>query len=198
MPKETNGLQPLAVGQIRKLRPLKQGASSRLVLIVERDKLDGTLLVYLISNLVDAAIPRDLCLSRNFTDGGYEIVVMTDYFSRAIPENFEIENVFGQVDTEFLDRMRRIVFSNPFGKLPDEVLTEGVRLGEFPVQKYDSVWQHRTREFHNFSELTYLRDPISTDHGSRCIQTYVQDPDPESIEKLPHDALFALCRTGSW
>ena len=58
---------PLRVGQIRKLKANHKGGVSRLVLIAEQDRRDGTYLVFLLNNMVEAAIPRDLCLSKDFT-----------------------------------------------------------------------------------------------------------------------------------
>ena len=46
--------EPLGVGQIRKLRANKKGGTSRLVLIAEQDRRDGTYLVFLLNNMVEA------------------------------------------------------------------------------------------------------------------------------------------------
>jgi hypothetical protein len=43
--------EPLKVGQIRKLHPSREIGSSRLVLIADKDKRDGTYLVFLLNNL---------------------------------------------------------------------------------------------------------------------------------------------------
>jgi len=192
-------LEPLRSGQIRKLKPSRKGGTSRLVLIAEQDRRDGTYLVFLLNNMVKAAIPRDLCLSTQFTSASYEIVLMTEYFSRANPEDFELESIIGIVDVAQVERIRSIVFNNPFGKLPDIIICEGVRIGCFPLQKYDSVWQYRASEFDNFLKLTYVRDEIyviSVDFALRSLRQYEVLNDPTLIDDLPLDALFAMCRSG--
>ena len=150
--------EPLKVGQIRKLRTSKKGGASRLVLIVEQDRRDGTYLVYLLNNMVEAAIPRDLCLTTNLTSARYEIVLMTEYLARANPEDFELESILGNIDPVMVDRIRSIAHNNPFGKLPNVIVNQDIRIGQFPMQKYDSVWQYRLSEFDNFLMLTHVRD----------------------------------------
>lgn len=190
--------EPLMVGQIRKLRANKKGGSSRLVLIAEQDPRDGTFLVFLLNNMVDAAIPRDLCLSTELTSARYEIVLMTEYFSRAHPEDFELESILGSVDLEEIDRIRSIVHNNPFGNLPDVVKNQDVRTGQFPMQKYDSVWQFRSSEFDNFQKLTYVRDEayvISMDYALRSLRQFEVLRDPALVDEMPLDALFAMSRS---
>lgn len=192
-------LEPLRSGQIRKLKPNRKGGTSRLVLIAEQDRRDGTYLVFLLNNMVQAAIPRDLCLSTSFTSANYEIVLMTEYFSRANPEDFELESIMGSVEVAQVERIRSIVFNNPFGKLPDVIICEGVRIGRFPLQKYDSVWQYRASEFDNFLKLTYVRDEtyvISVDFALRTLRQFEVLNDPTLIDDLPLDALFAMSRSG--
>lgn len=190
--------EPLMVGQIRKLRANKKGGSSRLVLIAEQDRRDGTFLVFLLNNMVDAAIPRDLCLSTELTSARYEIVLMTEYFSRARPEDFELESILGSVDLEEIDRIRSIAHNNLFGNLPDVVKNQDVRIGQFPMQKYDSVWQFRSSEFDNFQKLTYVRDEayvISMDYALRSLQQFEVLRDPALVDEMPLDALFAMSRS---
>lgn len=192
-------LTPLRPGQIRKLKPNKKGGTSRLVLIAEQDRRDGTYLVFLLNNMVDAAIPRDLCLSTKFTSANYEIVLMTEYFSRANPEDFELGSIIGSVEVAQVEHIRSIAFKNPFGKLPDAIIYQGIRIGGFPMQKYDSVWEYRTSEFDNFLKLTYIRDEIyviSVDHALRTLRQFSVLNDPTLLEDLPLDALFAMSRSG--
>ena len=104
--------EPLRVGQIRKLRANKKGGTSRLVLIAEQDRRDGSYLVFLLNNLVEAAIPRDLCLSTKLTSASYEIVLMTEYLARTHPEDFELESVLGSIDA--LGQLRITIHSENF------------------------------------------------------------------------------------
>lgn len=192
-------IEPLRPGQIRKLKPNRKGGTSRLVLIAEQDRRDGTYLVFLLNNMVEAAIPRDLCLSTKITSAKYEIVLMTEYLARANPEDFEVENMLGCIDEAEAARIRSIAHNNPFGKLPDALISPNVRIGQFPMQKYDSVWHFRTSEFDNFSKLTYVRDQtrlISIDYALRTLKQFEVLNDPELIEELPLDALFAMSRSG--
>jgi hypothetical protein len=189
---------PLEVGQIRKLRTSKKGGASRLVLIVEQDRRDGTYLVYLLNNMVDAAIPRDLCLTTNLTSARYEIVLMTEYLARANPEDFELESILGSIDPVMVDRIRSIAHNNPFGKLPNVIVNQDIRIGQFPMQKYDSVWQYRLSEFDNFLKLTHVRDEsyvISMDYALRALRQYEVLRDPELVDEMPLDALFAMSRS---
>ena len=190
--------EPLKVGQIRKLRTSKKGGSSRLVLIVEQDRRDGTYLVYLLNNMVEAAIPRDLCLTTNLTSAKYEIVLMTEYLARANPEDFELESILGSIDEVMVDRIRSIAHNNPFGKLPNVIVNQDIRIGQFPMQKYDSVWQYRLSEFDNFLKLTHVRDEsyvISMDYALRSLRQYEVLRDPALVDEMPLDALFAMSRS---
>ena len=152
--------EPLGVGQIRKLRANKKGGTSRLVLIAEQDRRDGTYLVFLLNNMVEASIPRDLCLSTKFTSANYEIVLMTEYLARANPEDFELESVLGRIEEMEVNRIRSIAHNNPFEKLPDLIVSPDIKIGQYPMQKYDSVWWFRSSEFDNFLKLTFVRDQI--------------------------------------
>jgi hypothetical protein len=190
--------EPLKVGQIRKLRTSKKGGASRLVLIVEQDRRDGTYLVYLLNNMVEAAIPRDLCLTTNLTSAKYEIVLMTEYLARANPEDFELERILGSIDKVIIDRIRSIAHNNPYGKLPNVIVNQDIRIGQFPMQKYDSVWQYRLSEFDNFLKLTHVRDEsyvISMDYALRSLRQYEVLRDPELVDEMPLDALFAMSRS---
>jgi hypothetical protein len=198
MKSELTIFEPLKVGQIRKLRANKKGGSSRLVLIVEQDRRDGTYLVYLLNNMVEAAIPRDLCLRTNLTSAKYEIVLMTEYLARANPEDFELESILGSIDQVIIDRIRSIAHNNPFGKLPNIIVNEDIRIGQFPMQKYDSVWQYRLSEFDNFLKLTHVRDEsyvISMEYALRSLRQYEVLRDPELVDEMPLDALFAMSRS---
>ena len=198
MKSELTTFEPLKVGQIRKLRANKKGGSSRLVLIVEQDRRDGTYLVYLLNNMVEAAIPRDLCLRTNLTSAKYEIVLMTEYLARANPEDFELESILGSIDQVIIDRIRSIAHNNPFGKLPNIIVNEDIRIGQFPMQKYDSVWQYRLSEFDNFLKLTHVRDEsyvISMEYALRSLRQYEVLRDPELVDEMPLDALFAMSRS---
>lgn len=159
--------EPLKVGQIRKLRANKKGGVSRLVLIAEQDRRDGTYLVFLLNNMVEAAIPRDLCLSKKITSAQYGIVLMTEYLSRANPEDFELESLIGRVEVSQIEKIRSFAFNNPFGQLPADLNSDGLKIGDFPMQKYDTIWNFRAAEFDNFSKLTYVRDTNSTDYAMR-------------------------------
>lgn len=188
--------EPLRVGQIRKLRANKKGGTSRLVLIAEQDHLDGTFLVFLLNNMIEAAIPRDLCLSKKFTSAQYAIVLMTEYFSRANPEDFELDSVMGRVDVAQIKNIRSIAFFNPFGKLPDDIIDEGLSIGSFPMQKYDAIWNFRAAEFENFSKLTYVRNTNSSDYAMRFVAQNPALNDPVLIDECPLHVLYALSRTG--
>jgi len=189
-------LEPLRIGQIRKLKSNKKGGASRLVLIAQRDRRDGTFLVFLLNNMLDAAIPRDVCLSKEVTSAQYNIVLMTEYYSRANPEDFDLDSLIGSIDASEVERITSNAFDNPFGKLPDEILSEGFVIGRFPMQKYDAIWNFRTAEFDNFSKLTYVRDSNSTDYAMRFLRENPVLTDLLLVEDCPIDALYALSRSG--
>jgi hypothetical protein len=91
-----------------------------------------------------------------------------------------------------------IAHNNPFGKLPDVITNPDMRIGRFPMQKYDSVWQFRSSEFDNFLKLTYFRDQayvISVDHALRSLRQFEALRAPELVDELPLDALFAMSRS---
>jgi hypothetical protein len=66
------------------------------------------------------------------------------------------------------------------------------------MQKYDSVWQYRLSEFDNFLMLTHVRDEayvISMDYALRSLRQYEVLKDPELVDEMPLDALFAMSRS---
>lgn len=188
--------EPLKVGQIRKLHPSREIGASRLVLIADKDKRDGTFLVFLLNNALEAATPRDLCISREVASSNYELVLMTEYFSRANPENFDLSTVFGRLDPKEIEKFKALAFRSPFGSLPNEIETDGVFIGKYPVQKFDSIWNYRIDEFDNFQQLTYVRDLNSADYSQRFLQNNPEIKESDLIDDLPLIALFALSRSG--
>ena len=187
----------LEVGQIRKLDSIKGIASSRLVVIVEIDQRDATCLVFLLNNMLEAATPRDFCISKSVAKSKYEIVLMTDYLSRADQARLVNNEILGTIDPLLMNRIREISFKSPFGGLPNNFEKSGVIVGGYPVQKYDSVWLFRDNEIDNFSRLTFVRNPISLDYA---VKFYVNNKNNAAAfisEEVPLDALrfFAISQS---
>ena len=187
----------LEVGQIRKLDSIKGIATSRLVVIVEIDQRDATCLVFLLNNMLEAATPRDFCISKLVAKSKYEIVLMTDYLSRADQARLVNNEILGIIDPILINRIREISFSSPFGGLPNNFEKSGVIVGGYPVQKYDSVWLFRDNEFDNFSRLTFVRNLISLDYA---VKFYVNNKNNAAAfisEEVPLDALrfFAISQS---
>lgn len=187
----------LEVGQIRKLDSIKGIATSRLVVIAEIDQRDATCLVFLLNNMSEAATPRDLCISKLVAKSKYEIVLMTDYLSRADQARLVNNDILGVIDPLLINRIREISFASPFGGLVNNFQKPGVTVGGYPVQKYDSVWLFRDNEFDNFSRLTFVRNPISLDYA---VKFYVNNKNNAAAfisEEVPLDALrfFAISQS---
>jgi hypothetical protein len=187
----------LEVGQIRKLDSIKGIATSRLVVIAEIDQRDATCLVFLLNNMSEAATPRDLCISKLVAKSKYEIVLMTDYLSRADQARLVNNDILGVIDPLLINRIREISFASPFGGLVNNFQKSGVTVGGYPVQKYDSVWLFRDNEFDNFSRLTFVRNPISLDYA---VKFYVNNKNNAAAfisEEVPLDALrfFAISQS---
>ena len=187
----------LEVGQIRKLDSIKGIATSRLVVIAEIDQRDATCLVFLLNNMSEAATPRDLCISKLVAKSKYEIVLMTDYLSRADQARLVNNEILGVIDPLLINRIREISFASPFGGLVNNFQKSGVTVGGYPVQKYDSVWLFRDNEFDNFSRLTFVRNPISLDYA---VKFYVNNKNNAAAfisEEVPLDALrfFAISQS---
>ena len=187
----------LEVGQIRKLDSIKGIATSRLVVIAEIDQRDATCLVFLLNNMSEAATPRDLCISKLVAKSKYEIVLMTDYLSRADQARLVNNEILGVIDPLLINRIREISFASPFGGLVNNFQKSGVTVGGYPVQKYDSVWFFRDNEFDNFSRLTFVRNPISLDYA---VKFYVNNKNNAAAfisEEVPLDALrfFAITQS---
>ena len=187
----------LEVGQIRKLDSIKGIATSRLVVIAEIDQRDATCLVFLLNNMSEAATPRDLCISKLVTKSKYEIVLMTDYLSRADQARLVNNEILGVIDPLLINRIREISFASPFGGLVNNFQKLGVTVGGYPAQKYDSVWLFRDNEFDNFSRLTFVRNPISLDYA---VKFYVNNKNNAAAfmsEEVPLDALrfFAISQS---
>ena len=187
----------LEVGQIRKLDSIKGIATSRLVVIAEIDQRDATCLVFLLNNMSEAATPRDLCISKLVAKSKYEIVLMTDYLSRADQARLVNNEILGVIDPLLINQIREISFASPFGGLVNNFQKSGVTVGGYPVQKYDSVWFFRDNEFDNFSRLTFVRNPISLDYA---VKFYVNNKNNAAAfisEEVPLDALrfFAISQS---
>ena len=187
----------LEVGQIRKLDSIKGIATSRLVVIAEIDQRDATCLVFLLNNMSEAATPRDLCISKLVAKSKYEIVLMTDYLSRADQARLVNNDILGVINPLLINRIREISFASPFGGLVNNFQKSGVTVGGYPVQKYDSVWLFRDNEFDNFSRLTFVRNPISLDYA---VKFYVNNKNNAAAfisEEVPLDALrfFAISQS---
>ena len=187
----------LEVGQIRKLDSIKGIATSRLVVIAEIDQRDATCLVFLLNNMSEAATPRDLCISKLVAKSKYEIVLMTDYLSRADQARLVNNDILGVIDPLLINRIREISFASPFGGLVNNFQKSGVTVGGYPVQKYDSVWLFRDNEFDNFSRLTFVRNLISLDYA---VKFYVNNKNNAAAfisEEVPLDALrfFAISQS---
>ena len=187
----------LEVGQIRKLDSIKGIATSRLVVIAEIDQRDATCLVFLLNNMSEAATPRDLCISKLVAKSKYEIVLMTDYLSRADQARIVNNEILGVIDPLLINRIREISFASPFGGLVNNFQKLGVTVGGYPAQKYDSVWLFRDNEFDNFSRLTFVRNPISLDYA---VKFYVNNKNNVAAfmsEEVPLDALrfFAISQS---
>ena len=187
----------LEVGQIRKLDSIKGIATSRLVVIAEIDQRDATCLVFLLNNMSEVATPRDLCISKLVAKSKYEIVLMTDYLSRADQARLVNNEILGVIDPLLINRIREISFASPFGGLANNFQKLGVTVGGYPAQKYDSVWLFRDNEFDNFSRLTFVRNPISLDYA---VKFYVNNKNNAAAfisEEVPLDALrfFAISQS---
>jgi hypothetical protein len=189
MSNQISEITKIEVGQIRKLEGIQGIANPRLVVIAETDSKDATCLVFLLNNMVEAAIPRDLCLSSIETGSSFDLVLMTEYFSRADQARLVKNKVLGNLKPAVLERIRKTVFDNPFGELPDSIESQGMKIGSYPVQKYDSVWFFRSNEFDNFKALTFVRNPISIDFAHTFYELHQNDLKAYDDPEVPLDAL---------
>jgi hypothetical protein len=187
----------LEVGQIRKLDSIQGIATSRLVVIAEIDQRDATCLVFLLNNMSEAATPRDLCISKSVAKSKYEIVLMTDYLSRADQARLVNNEILGVIDPLLINQIREISFASPFGGLANNFQKSGVIVGGYPVQKYDSVWLFRDNEFDNFSRLTFVRNLISLDYAAKFYVNNKNNAAAFISEEVPLDALrfFAISQS---
>ena len=179
----------IEVGQIRKLDGIHGLADARLVVIAETDSKDATCLVFLLNNMVDAAIPRDLCLSSIETGSSFDLVLMTEYFSRADQARLVKNKVLGNLKPATLEHIRKTVFDNPFGELPDSLESTEIKIGSYPVQKYDSVWVFRGNEFDNFKALTFTRNTLSIDFAHTFYELHRNNLNAYDDPDAPIDAL---------
>lgn len=189
MSNQISEITKIEVGQIRKLDGIHGIANPRLVVIAETDSKDDTCLVFLLNNMVEAAIPRDLCLSSIETGSSFDLVLMTEYFSRADQARLVKNKVLGNLKPAVLERIRKTVFDNPFGELPDSIESQGMKIGTYPVQKYDSVWFFRSNEFDNFKALTFVRNLISIDFAHTFYELHQNDLKAYDDPEVPLDAL---------
>ena len=176
------------IGEIHKIQSKRKGAKSRLVMIAEIDESDYTALVYLVNNMLNAAIPRDVTVPQSLIKSDFDVVIMTEYLARIDLENLSNESKIGQLSSDDLQRIRTISFSSPFGPLPEAIESDGIAIGSYPVQKFDSVWNFRSAEFDNFSMITFVRNKLSSDYVARILSLY-EDLTP-IIDECSLDALF--------
>jgi hypothetical protein len=157
-------------------------------MIVEVDDSDYTALVFLISNMAKAAIPRDVTISKEILKSDFDVVVMTEYFARIDLENLNPNSIIGHLSTDAVERIRTTSFNSPFGALPEAIESDGITIGRYPVQKFDSVWNFRSEEFDNFSLITFVRNKLSSDYVARILNLY-EDLTP-ILDECSLDALF--------
>lgn len=176
------------VGEIYKIQGSNPYAKPRLVLIVEIDTSDYSALAYLLNNMTNTAIPRDLRISKDKLNSKFDLVLMTEYLARIDLQNLVSQTRVGLLPKAEVERIRAISFTNPFGQLPDSIESDGISIGSFPVQKNDSVWFFRENEFENFRHLAFSRNKLSSDYVSRILELY-EDLSP-ILDDCPIDALF--------
>ena len=176
------------VGEIYKIQGSNPNAESRLVLLVEIDTSDYSALAYLLNNMTEAAIPRDLHISKDKLNSKFDLVLMTEYLARIDLQNLASQTRIGILPKSEVEKIRAISFTNPFGQLPETIESDGISIGRFPVQKNDSVWFFRENEFENFRQLTFSRNKLSSDYVSRILELY-EDLTP-ILDDCPIDALF--------
>ena len=176
------------VGEIYKLQDPSSTGKPRLVILAEIDDTDYSALAFLLNNMTEAAIPRDLNISKSKIESKFDVVLMTEYFSRIDLQNLDSQNRIGALPKVDIEKIRSISFNYPFGQLPVAVESEGVSIGKYPVQKNDTVWAFRANEFENFNKLIFIRNKLSSDYVSRILDLY-EDLSP-ILDDCPIDALF--------
>ena len=185
-------IQNFRVGEIRKIRSMQNGGKSRLVLIAELDQKDCTALVFLLNNMTETAIPRDLILTKKNINAHFDLVLMSEYFSRVDLTDLDQSKIIGQISEGEIQRIRKLTFEHPFGQLPSEIETDGMKIGKYPVQKYDAIWNFRSLEFDNFQLLSFTRNQLSSEYVARILSLH---PDLSAIiDDCPLDALFLVGR----
>lgn len=176
------------VGEIYKIQDPSSTGKPRLVLLAEIDKTDYSALAFLLNNMTEVAIPRDLNISKSRIESKFDVVLMTEYFSRIDLQNLDSQSRIGTLPKVDIDKIRSISFNFPFGQLPVDIESEGISIGKYPVQKNDTVWAFRANEFENFNNLTFIRNKLSSDYVSRILDLY-EDLSP-ILDDCPIDALF--------
>lgn len=176
------------VGEIYKIQGSNSKAEPRLVLLVEIDTSDYSALAYLLNNMTEAAIPRDLHISKDRLNSKFDLVLMTEFLNRIDLQNLTSQTRIGILPKSEVEKIRAISFTNPFGQLPAIIESDGISIGRFPVQRSDSVWFFRENEFENFRQLTFSRNKLSSDYVSRILELY--DDLTPILDDCPIDALF--------
>lgn len=179
----------VSVGQVRKLDSIKGIASSRLVAIVETDPTDATCLVFLLGNATDAATPRDVVIPKEISNLSYDLALMSDYLSRADQGRLVNNPVLLQLDAKLIDEIRQAVLDLPYGSLTLNLDKYGVKNGNYPAQKYDSVWKFRDAEAKNFNSLTFVRNKSSITFAVKFYQVNCEDLKAFTDPEVPLDAL---------
>jgi hypothetical protein len=176
------------VGEIYKIQDPSSTGKPRLVILAEIDDTDYSALAFLLNNMTEAAIPRDLNISKSKIESKFDVVLMTEYFSRIDLQNLDSQNRIGTLPKVDIEKIRSISFNHPFGQLPVAIESEGISIGKYPVQRNDTVWAFRANEFENFNKLIFIRNKLSSDYVSRILDLY-EDLSP-ILDDCPIDALF--------
>jgi len=96
------------VGEIYKLQDPSSTGKPRLVILAEIDDTDYSALAFLLNNMTEAAIPRDLNISKSKIESKFDVVLMTEYFSRIDLQNLDSQNRIGTLPKVDIEKIRSI------------------------------------------------------------------------------------------
>jgi hypothetical protein len=174
-------------GEIRKIDSI-EGASGRLGLILAIDNPSGSVIVGLLSNMIEVATLFDLILDSGLTNAPYDLVLLTDFVGRVEERQLRSNKVIGAVSEDFISKFLEARSTQGF----DVISLPEAKNGSFPMQENDAVWDWRKNEFDNWSKLTYRKSRNSSRHSEASLEAHLEEPTLETIEELTEDATRIL------
>ena len=133
-------------GEIRRLIDMELQNDSRLVVVVRYNRIDESVMVALVNNLIEIATPRDILLPTKLTSAPFELSLLPDFVTLAWKQQLDSSPVFGKLDPANLEIWIEENLSPTLKQSDSEDNDLISRRGEYVPEFGDHVWLFRGKE----------------------------------------------------